>query len=308
MSGLPNRKFFVAGGIINDQQVSGQVIGDLFDPISKELAATKAGKGFASAIDAFKKSAGATKSVAFGYTVPTGALGADSIVQSVMVAKGDSAAIHAAQKEMLQGTAELMKLIPQQPGAPKVSYEVTPGAKTVADVKLDSYAFNMQMDENNPQAAQAQQMMAFIYGPNGMGGTFGPVNKDTYVMVQGGTDKLVQDVVSSAKNNNPDAISNLAGVKKVSGQLPGKRLMTEYIFLDNIITSGVRYAQGFGMQVKMQLPADLPPIGVTAASEGTAFRVDTFVPTQLVQSVVAAGMQTFMQMQGGGGAGQPDGL
>jgi len=308
MAGLPNRKFFVAGGIVNEPQVSGPMIGDLFDPVSKELSNTKAGKGFASAIDAFKKSAGATKSVAFGYTVPTGALGADSIFQSVMVAKGDSAIIHSAQKEMLQGTAELMKLIPQQPGAPKVSYEVTPGAKSVGDVKLDSYAFNMQMDENNPQAAQAQQMMAFIYGPNGLGGSFGPVSKDTYVMVQGGTDKLLQDVVSSAKNNGPDAISSLAGVKKVSGQLPGKRLMTEYIFLDNILNSAVRYAQGFGMQVKMQLPADLPPIGVTAASEGTAFRIDSFVPTQLVQSVVAAGMQTFMQMQGGGGAGQPDGL
>ena len=50
------------------------------------------------------------------------------------------------------------------------------------------------------------------------------------------------------------------------------------------------------------------PLGFTMASEGTAIRFDGYVPTNLVQSVVAAGMKAFMDFQGGGGAGGPNGL
>ena len=67
----------------------------------------------------------------------------------------------------------------------------------------------------------------------------------------------------------------------------------------------MRYAQGFGMPVKMQLPQNLPPLGFSAASEGTAVRFDMHVPTTTVQSIVAAGMQAYMQMQGGGAKGAP---
>jgi hypothetical protein len=307
MGGLPARKYFAAGGATIEPTLASKVIGDLLDPISKELANTKSGASFATSIDSMKKAMGATKSFAFGYPMPTGALGADSILQSVTVMKGDSAAIYDAQKKMLSGVSDLMKLMPQQPGAPKMNYEMTPGAKTIGDTKLDSYAFNMQMDENNPQAAQMQQVMAFIYGPNGMGGTFGPVSKDSFLVVQGGTDKLLQEAVAAAKGS-ADPLSGEAGVKDVTMHLPKQRVLVEYVYVDNIINSAVRYAQGFGVQVKVALPQNLPPLGFTMASEGTAVRFDGFVPTNLVQSVVAAGMKAFMDFQGGGGAGGPNGL
>jgi hypothetical protein len=307
MGGLPARKYFAAGGATIEPSVASKVIGDLLDPISKELANTQSGKSFAAGIDAMKKSLGATKSVAFGYPMPTGALGADSILQSVTVMKGDSAAIYDGQKKMIGAMGDLMKIVPQQPGAPKMNYEMTPGAKTVGDTKLDSYAFNMQVDENNPQAAQMQQVMAFIYGPNGMGGTFGPVGKDSFLFVQGGTDKLLQDAVAAAKGN-ADPLSGEAGVKEVTMHLPKQRVLVEYVYVDNIINSAVRYAQGFGVQVKVALPQNLPPVGFTMASEGSAVRFDGYVPTNLVQSVVAAGMKAFMDFQGGGGAGGPNGL
>jgi hypothetical protein len=307
MGGLPGRKYFAAGGATIEPAVASKVVGDLLDPISKELANTQSGKSFATAIDAMKQSLGATHGVAFGYPMPTGALGADSILQSVTVMKGDSAKIHDAQKKAMAGMGDLFKLMPQQPGAPKMSYEFTPGAKTVGDTKLDSYAFNMQMDENNPQAAQMQQVMAFVYGPNGMGGTFGPVSKDSFLVVQGGTDKLLQEAVTSAKGNT-DPLSGEAGVKEVTTHLPKQRVLVDYVYVDNIINSAVRYAQGFGVQVKVALPQNLPPLGFTMASEGTAIRFDGYVPTNLVQSVVAAGMKAAMDFQGGGGAGGPGGL
>jgi hypothetical protein len=53
----------------------------------------------------------------------------------------------------------------------------------------------------------------------------------------------------------------------------------------------------------VQLPPDLPPIGETISTDASTIKLDAYVPTPLVQSLVAAGMQAFMQMNGGGGGG-----
>jgi hypothetical protein len=98
-------------------------------------------------------------------------------------------------------------------------------------------------------------------------------------------------------------------VQTVNKQLPSERFLVEYVDLAQIVTSSVKYAQGFGLPVKMQLPQNLPPIAMSAGTQASSIRFDVHVPTTLVQSLVAAGMQTYMEMQGGGGgAGQPDGL
>jgi hypothetical protein len=222
------------------------------------------------------------------------------------VIKGDAKAIATAQKQILAGTGQLLGGIPAGGGG-NMTFEQQPGGKTVGGVTLDTYSFNLQMDENNPQAAQAQQMMAFVYGPNGIGGTYGAIDPKTFVVVQGGTDKLIADTVASAKAG-ADPLSQLAAVQAVQKQLPSDRFFVEYVDLAQIVTSGVKYAQGFGLPVKMQLPQNLPPIGMSGSTQGSAIRFDVHVPTSLVQSLVAAGMQTYMQMQGGDGAGQPDGL
>src|SRR4029079_2612433 len=96
---------------------------------------------------------------------------------------------------------------------PHVDFQVQEGAKTVGGVKLDQYKMNMQMgDPDSPQAAQAQQMMGMIYGPNGMSGVLGAVNDKTFVAVQGGTDQLVEAVVKAAQNPQ-DVLSGTAPVK-----------------------------------------------------------------------------------------------
>ena len=219
MAGLPEgREYFAAGGMINAPEVTGKVLADLLDPISKELAATPSGKSFVPAMDSIKKSAAATKSLAFGYPAPTGEVGQDSVVQSIMVIRGDAKTIAASQKSILQAATDLMKMMPQEAGG-QMKFEVTPGGKTVGDLKLDTYKTEMAMDPNNPQAAQAQAIMSMIYGENGMTGVFGPVNNDAFVLVQGGTDETIQKAVSAARNPK-DTMTGTAGIKTVSGQLP----------------------------------------------------------------------------------------
>jgi hypothetical protein len=297
--------------------VMNQIVNDMMDPILKQLAGTgRGGQQVSQMIQAAKTALQNTRTTAFGYPAPTGALGTESIFQSIAVSTGNAKAIADAQKTMLKSMNGLMQGLQQQAAAAqgqdqpevKVDFQVQEGAKTVGGVKLDQYKMNMEMDaENDPQAAQAQQMMAMMYGPNGLSGVMGAVNDKTFVLVQGGTDQTIEAAVKAALNPQ-DVLSGTGPVKAVSGQLPKNRFGVFYLQLDQIITSGVRYAQGFGVPVKMQLPQNLPPLGFSAASEGNALRFDTHIPTSTIQSIVAAGMQAYMQMQGGGAEGAPEGL
>ena len=317
LAGLPGeRKYFAFGGFNNSPEPLNTLVTDFVDPVLKQLAGTgQGGQNVTQLVEAVKKVIQNTKTTAMGYPAPTGALGTESIIQSVAVSTGNAKAIAEAQKTILQNMNTIMqgsaKAAAAAAGAgaaggdaaPQVAMEFQEGAKTVGNVKLDQYKVNMQMDPDSPQAAQAQQMMGMIYGPNGMSGVLGAVNANTFVAVQGGTDQLIQAAVQAAQNPQ-DKLSGLGPVKATGGQLPQNRFAIFYFQLDQLISSGVRYAQGFGMPVKMQLPPNLPPLGFAAASEGTAVRFDSHIPTTTIQSIVAAGMQAYMQMQGGG-AGQP---
>lgn len=303
LAGLPDRKYFAFGGMSWDSKVMSKIIGDCIDPINKELIKSgDMGKQIASLLDSAKTAAGSVNRVAAGYPMAQGALGNESVIQQVSVIDGDAKAIAQAEASMLKGVGQLFSLAPKEAG--KVSLDVNPGAKTVDGVKLDSYTMNIQMDPNDPRAAQMQQMMTMIYGPNGMGGLMGMVNDKTYIMIQGGSDKLVADAVAAAKDRK-DTLSSMKGVQAVSSQLPKERLFEEYVALDNIITAGLRYAQGFGFDVKMKLPADLPPLGIAAGTEGPAIRGEVYIPSQTVQSLISAGLQAYQQMQGGGDKAKP---
>jgi len=70
------------------------------------------------------------------------------------------------------------------------------------------------------------------------------------------------------------------------------------------VTTVTNYAKAFGAPININLQPDLPPVGMSVSSDGPAFRVEGYVPTSLVQQLVSAGMQTYMQMHGGGGPGK----
>jgi len=301
MAGLPDRKYYAFGGAAWDPKAISGIVNDCIDPINAELKKSgDTGKQIATLLESAKTLAGSINRVAAGYPMAQGAIGNEAIIQQISVIDGDAKKIASAEHSMFLGLGQLMALVPKEAGQMKM--DVTEGAKTVDGVKLDSYSMSVTPDPNNPQAAQMQQMMAMIYGPNGMGGLMGVVDNKTFIALQGANDKLISDAIAAAKSQK-DVLGSSKGVQSVSGQLPKQRMLEEYIALDNIVSAGVRYAQGFGLQVKMKLPQDLPPIGVAAGTEGPAIRGEVFIPSQTVQSLISAGLQAYQQMQGGGNGG-----
>jgi hypothetical protein len=80
-----------------------------------------------------------------------------------------------------------------------------------------------------------------------------------------------------------------------------------FLYLDQLISTGVHMAQSFGAPIKIHVPADLPPIGMTLSGDGNAtVRVDMIFPTPLIQAMVGV-VTDLNQMRGGGGPGGPGG-
>ncbi|QOV91001.1 hypothetical protein [Humisphaera borealis] len=298
LAGLPDRKYFFFGGGSSDPEVTGKVFTDLLDPIIKEMSAVPDAAKFAAALESAKKSYASTSGWSLGYVAPTGALGQESVIQQVSVIHGDSKAIMDGQRTVMAAMTDLMKLLPQQQGQ-SVGFEIKPGAKTISGVSFDAFETKMKFPEDDPQSAQAQQMIAFIYGPAGMTGVLGAVNAKTVVAVQGGSDELIADLVAAAKAN-ADTLSAQAGVRSVAAELPKTRNAEMYLDLGTLVNTGVRYAKGFGVPVNVKLPADLPPIGFSSGTDATAIRVDVHIPTKLLEGMMSAFLQAQKDMQGGG--------
>jgi hypothetical protein len=300
LSGLPTGKYLAFGGFILDPTMASKAVADLVDPIAKEITASGPNmQPINDYVTAMKSFVAVYKGGSIGVFAPTGALGQEALMQEVAVINGDPQTMMTSLQKSQTAMPEIMKSL----GLPADSYKVTvtPNAKTLDGVSFDSAVVTMTPDPANPMAQQQAQMMALMYGPGGMTYLTGTVG-DHLLFATGLSDATLSTAIASAKSGEAP-LAALDPVKKVAGNLPTNRMAEIYIPLDQIVTTGLSYAKQFGFAMPVQLPPDLPPIGQTISTDASTAKVDYFVPTPLVQSLVAAGMQAFMQMNGGGGGG-----
>lgn len=303
LAGLPPATYFAFGGARLTPEVISKLIGDFMAPMKKDLAAGANGQEMTKAFDAMQKGLSSMKSFTMGY-VASGAGPGQGLISTVAVAHGDAHKILDSQKAALPAAGAFMDMS----GGGKSSAKILTGdPKSVDGVELQTYTIKFEFDHNDPQAMQAQQGISMIFGRNGLTGAMGAVNDNTFVQVQGGTDKLLADAIAAAKNNS-DTLDQSKQVRQVTAELPKQRAMEYYVAVDNIATEVVKFAKQQGMALPFHLPPNLPPIGVSAGTEGTTVRFDAVIPTQLIQSITAATMQAMMQMNGGPGAGQGGGI
>jgi len=297
LAGLPTAKYLFYGGQLNNADINVKIISDFAAPIMKEIDAigpeTKPAHDYFDALIVYLK---ANKTGAFGMVAPTGALGQESLMQFVAVAEGDAKAMKDAQQKMMKSEQELMKAFDVQ--NPPYTVTITPNAKTVDGITFDSITTTFSADANDPKGRQQQQIMSYVYGPNGLNLMQGEVN-GKFVMTMGVPDEVLSNTIATAKAGG-SPMTDLATVKKVTASLPTKRIGEFYVPLDQIVGTVVSYAKAFGAPINLNMQPDLPPIGASVTTDGPSIRVEGYVPTQLVQQLVSAGMQGAAQMHGGG--------
>jgi hypothetical protein len=293
VQGLPISKYLVYGGMIGSPELGGKLIDDLVGPLKGELAKLgEQGKIAQQFIDALEKNIKNTKGSSFGFLAPANPA-QGSLLQGVSVTRGNAKAIVESATTMAKAQNEMAQQT-KPDSAKRVT--VATDAKSVAGVHFDAVRTDMSGQADSPQEAQAQQFLNFVYGSTTVEQYFGVVNDDHVLSVSGLDDATIAKAIEAAKAGESH-LTAAKQVQAVESKLPNKRFFAFYIPLDNVLTTGAEVARDrAGMQVNLQVPADLQPIGITGSTDGNALRFDGYMPAELVQNLISSGMQAMGQV------------
>ena len=300
LAGLPDEKYLFFGGSVQDPKRLTQLIDDVGGPIFAKLGALgDQGAKIRSLVDLYKAGLAQSTGGAMGLVVPTAALQQGSLVRYIAVVQADARKLMDAQEQ----AAELQQSLMADAGlagAKMMKTTVTKNVKTLGGVSFDSIKSDVDPAANNGAAMQAQQFMGFVYGPDGVNMLLGAVDDHTLVSSLGADDALLTSTVDSAKANK-DVLT--AQVKAVDVELPKARSAVAYVDLAQLVTTSLSYARAVGLNMPVQVPPNLPPVGFSMGTDpdAAALRMDGFLPTSLMQSLVQAGFQMYLQGSHGGG-------
>jgi len=302
LKGLPDGKYLFFGGSIADPQQSSQAFSDLVAPI--EAAVTQAGPDLApvnNLIELIKTAAAAQTGGTYGIVAPRGQLQQDPLFEMISIKTGDAKTLMDVTHKLADSQQSMMKAFAAN-GASNTTSTFTPAAKTVDGVSFDEMQVAFNMNGQSLQEMQAARFLGFLYGANGPQVYTGLVNDQNMLSVSGVSDDTITAAIEAIKKGD-DPLARIDVVKNVAAQLPPQRFAAFYIPLDQWANTGLNVAKQFSMDMGVKIPDDLPPVGCTLSTDGTAVRLDSYVPTQLVQALTAAGIQMFMAQAQHGGPG-----
>lgn len=295
---LPNLNYIIWGGYAVDPEVSRQLVGDLVSPVVTELKPLgEEIQPLVNYLEAMVQMMGAVNQQAFGLIEPTAPLGEEPLYQLVAITEGDTKTIVESQRKMF----EAQKQMPLLAGGGQMEADVTytPGATTIAGVKLDRFEADLNLDAQNPQEAQAQQQLDWLYGPGGPSGYTGTINENLQIFTMGASDDVVEQLIQAARAEG--ATTQPEAQQQVAERLPQNRFAAVYFAPDTLLATVLRYAQQMGLPMQLQVPEGLPPVGATLATEETAVRADSYVSAELIKGLVDVGTQAQAMFGGMGG-------
>lgn len=294
VKGLPAGEYLLFGGANLPPEAMKTLLSDVAGPVVDKVKGDPALKSVVDLVNVVEDYVSNVKSSSFGLLAPDGALGQSAILQLVSIERGDADAIIKSKQQQVQSQQELMSALAGQGGA-ETKTEFKADAMTVDDIKFNSVTTIPSPDAANAQ--QMQQIMSFVYGPQGARLLYGNVGGSVVSFM--GLDEAKMKTAIDAAKADKDNLTSAVGMDEVTAALPKNRLVAVYIPLDKLATSVTKVGGAF-VPFNVALPANLPPIGQALSTDGSTLMIDGYVPTKLIQALVTAGLQARQQMQGGG--------
>jgi hypothetical protein len=302
IAGIPQDKYLLFGGATIDGNQMWEMFNGIYGPALKAPTLTEAEtKSVNDIMASYKTILSSITGMRMGLLQPPAEADLQSgILRGFTVGNisGDAKAIQEANRKAAASQEAFMKATGNE--GINVKMNVTPDGKTIDGLKMDTYKVEFKVDPKAQPNPQVAQIIQFLYGP-GMDMVNGIVNDKTMVSLIGLDDAKAKAVVSAVKQDQ-SPMATAEGVKEATDNLPKNRLGVAYIAADNIFATAMSFAQKLGGIRPVKLPPDLPPMALSVGSEGDTFRIDSYVPTTLVESMVSAGIQLQAQRLGGGKA------
>lgn len=144
----------------------------------------------------------------------------------------------------------------------------TENVATLAGVSVDGWGMKLAPDASNPAAAQVQQAMMMIYGPaGGPSGLVGTVDSGV-VMTMTDNQGAMTLALQAAKGEGSNLGAN-ATMKAIDDRVPEGASMVGYIGVGSILETVSQFMMMMG-GAQFDVPADMPPIGFAAVTDGGA--------------------------------------
>ena len=175
---------------------------------------------------------------------------------------------------------------------PEASTSFEENAKEVAGVSFAKTSTQL------PQGDMMQTMISnFAFGPEGPSGYVGVINDETMVAVGGLSDEQITTVVEAAEAGE-SPLTDKPGMDLMAKHLPEQQSAVFFWDVAETARAGLGALQAFGQAPPVQIPQDLPPVGVAAGPDEDSLRIGILVPKDLVSAAIATSMQ-FEQGMGG---------
>lgn len=281
--GLPDGKYAIVGSTALDGDTLTQLIDDMAGPVL--LEAQKLGADAMPVIeyvDAIKDSFKAVQVQQFGLTPGKGKPGEDALFDVVAVMQGDSKAAIDAQTRIVTLQQQFVKMV--APDMPQQSaVEIKKAAKAIDGVSFDAVSTTFTDDAAN-------EAIAKIYGKSGSTMLMGSVNPSTAIVMTPRDDAGISSAIAAVKANK-STIADQPQTKQVAAKLPANPIFTFFVYGDQILEIASQASMAFaGSPIDAKLPAGTPPLGSTMSTEGSAVRIDYYIPSPLIKAAVDAAM------------------
>jgi hypothetical protein len=303
LTGLPDGKYLMFAGSVADTEVNLKLFDDLIGPVVEELREVDAAGQdlFLELVDLSRDTIQATEGQIVGLFAPAGPM-QGAILQQVSITRGDADKLMELTTRGSELTPKLMSTFAEAAGAPQgqmpeMAMTVTPDAKTVQGVSFTKVS--SEMAQPDPMTGMVMNM---VFGPEGQTNYMATVDGDL-LAVGGLTDTQIATVVDAVRDGG-SPLSDSPAVSVVADQLPDERSAVVFVNVAELARSGLAFAQAFNAAPPVNIPENLPAVGVSVGSADNALEINAFIPKDLVSAMIITGLQ----VQGGGQGGPGGGL
>ncbi len=303
LSGLPEGNYLFFGGSAADPEQSTKLFTDLAGPVLEELQGLdgEVSELVGELVSSVEKALGATESARFGLFAPdVSRIGQAPLLQQVQITSGDPELLMDVARKGAEISPKLMQAIAAQAGeadAPDVGVKFEENAKEVAGVTFTKSTTEL------PQNDATQALITnLFFGPEGQTAYLGTV-EDSFLSVSGLSDDQIASVVEAIKAD-ASPLTEKNGMELMADNLPEDRSMVVFWDVGETARAGLGALQAFGQAPPIQIPQNLPPIGIAAGPAEDSLMIGVLVPKDLVSAAIV----TTMQLQGGMGGPPNQGL
>lgn len=200
----------------------------------------------------------------------------------------------------------------KQQGMTVASKYVVDGAKA-GETPVDLWEMKMTAEPGSDTEMQTQQIMSFMFGPQGMPAGYVAKTDGGVYMTYVKSGELMNKALKAGASDN---LAGDAQLKAAQDSLPKDRVAEMFISTRSILDLVLPFAGLAGVQVPAdKIPEKLTPIGAAITGGNNSVRMTISLPTDVLKTGVSLGMAAQEAMEAGGepvdpaknegGAGQP---